>query len=458
MTEAGRPYFLLIGSHDQDFSANKLKVAGVRYRRKSLYSEPPNWEKIIQILEDPSLTAVIVKLTSNVFDCIVQSRYAEVSRRLFEALGKKPHLVMVHSSVLDGAAEETESPMEHDEEGFDHESYMEFVRRTYLAPPDAETRECVLGILARSGVSLTPYVTNAEMVTLAGSFIDDHERNLLFRVYVPSGRLYASEADKLLRLFHDWLTQVGRYAIRQDGYSTAAGRVYEFFGDEVLVSSEMTRQFSDFSNFLDLCAKDPDAAESELFSRGVERRSAADIVVRYGKSVRRINTDLRHERESRILAIRHRLESELLDMVEGVSGGELASMVESLVPGAATVAPLQALSSFAAGAVTAGATVTINQQIFHHVEGTVLQNVQGTVNLGAEAKELLALIASHGGRDAASLETDVHELEDLDARQADRLGAKARLSGFLVRLKDSVEGAGLAVLQKYLESKLDGLL
>ncbi|WP_412078270.1 hypothetical protein ACLF6K_30795 [Streptomyces xanthophaeus] len=458
MTETGNPYFLLIGSHNQDFSVNKLKVAGVRYRRKSFYSDPSNWEKIIQILEDPTLSAVIVKLTGNIFKYVVSSGYGEIAQRLFEALGRKPHLVMVHSSVLDGAVEEPESLMGHDEESFERETYMDFVRRTYLEPPDAETRESVLAMLTRHGISVTPYVTNAEMVTLAGSFIDDHESNLLFRIYVPSGRLYASEADTLLRLFHDWLTQVGRHSIRQDGYSTAAGRVYEFFGGESLVSSEMTRQFSDFSSFLDLCAKDPDAAEGELYSRGVERRSAADIVVRYGKSVRRINTDLRHERESRILSIRHRLESELLDMAEGGTTVEIASMVESLVPGASTMVPLQALSPSATAGVMAGATVTINQQIFHHVEGTVLQSVQGTVNLGAEAKELLELISSHGGQEAASLETDVLELEDPDARQADRLGAKARLSGFLVRLKDSVEGAGLAVLQKYLESKLSGLL
>ncbi|MFD0271601.1 hypothetical protein ACFVGY_34275 [Streptomyces sp. NPDC127106] len=194
MAEDGRPYFLLIGSHDQDFSVNKLKVAGVRYRRKSLYSEPENWGKIVQILEDPSLRAAIVKLTGNIFCYVVRSQYEGISQRLFEALGKKPHLVMVHSSVLDGAVEEPESLLGQGEDPYDRETYMEYVRRTYLEPPDAETRENVLGILARH-VSLTPYVTNAEMVTLAGSFIDDHERNLLFRSYVPAGRLYASEAD-----------------------------------------------------------------------------------------------------------------------------------------------------------------------------------------------------------------------------------------------------------------------
>lgn len=51
--------FLLIGTDDREFSVSRLKVAGLPYRRKSLYSGPANWERIIQLLEDPSLTAVL---------------------------------------------------------------------------------------------------------------------------------------------------------------------------------------------------------------------------------------------------------------------------------------------------------------------------------------------------------------------------------------------------------------
>jgi 5-methylcytosine-specific restriction protein B len=40
----------------------------------------------------------------------------------------------------------------------------------------------------------------------------DDKPGLLFRVYVPSGRLYASEADKMLSLFRDWVSGVrGRW-------------------------------------------------------------------------------------------------------------------------------------------------------------------------------------------------------------------------------------------------------
>ncbi|MGR3871629.1 hypothetical protein ACUXZZ_24025 [Streptomyces graminifolii] len=453
----GHSSFLLIGTDDREFSANKLKVIGVPYARKTLYSLPDNWEKIIHILENPSLTAVIGKLTPNLFRLIAGSeRHANVAPRLFEALGKKPHLILVHTSVLEGASDDESNPKDEDEDSYAYETYTEWLRRTVLVPPSEEVRRAVLSLLDEKKVSLTPYNTNAEMSTLAGAFIDDHESNLLFRVYVPKGRLYASEADRLLALFHDWLTQVGRHSVRQDGYSTAAGRVYEFFGGEDLLPQEMSQQFSDFSNFLDLCASDPDAAEDELSTRGMARASASDIVTRYGRSVRRINTDLRHERESRMLSIRHRLESELLDFSEGteITAAEFDVLVNSLTPTASASNTLATTLPVPGPRMPPGTTININQQIFQDLQGTVIQSVQGTVHLGVEAKELLQLVADHGGDDSGALESAVHELEDPDARQAERLGAKAKLSAFLLRLRDTVEAAGLTALQKYVESKL----
>ncbi len=449
--------FLLIGSDDREFSASRLKVAGIPYKRKSLYSLPQNWDRTIRLLEDPSLTAVLGKLTAPIFNLIALSgEHSNVVPRLFRAIGEKPHMIFIHASVLEGAGNDDYDPEGEDEDPYVHETYVEWLQRTRFAPPSEEVRDSVLRLLDKANVSLTVYSSNAEMSTLAASFIDDYESNLLFRVYVPTGRLYATEADELLHLFHDWLTRVGRHSARQDGYSTAAGRVYEFFGDADLLPQEMSQRFSEFSNFLELCASKPDAAEDELSSKGLARASATDIVTRYGRSVRRINIDLRHERESRMLSIRHRFESELLDIAEGgsITSAELDSFVNFLTPNPSTLNSIGVISPGSPPNVPMGATVNINQQIFQNLQGTVIQSVQGTVHLGAEAKELLQLIMSHGGSEAGALENAVHELEDPDARQTERLGAKAKLSAFLLRLRDTVEAAGLAALQKYLESKL----
>ncbi|MEU2551892.1 hypothetical protein ABZ589_09345 [Streptomyces sp. NPDC013313] len=453
--------FLLIGTDDRDFSVNRLKVAGIPYRRKSLHSLPENWERIIELLGDPSLTAVLGKLTPPLFKIVAASpAHANVARRLFQAIGKKPHMIFVHDSTLEGeeAYFDDMPALTEDEDPEVHEQYRDWLRNSPYAPPPDSVRESVLALLEEAQVSLTSYSTNAEMSTLSAAFTDDYESNLLFRVYVPKGRLYATEADRLLALFHDWLTQVGRHSVRQDGYSTAAGRVYEFFGDAGLLPQEMSQQFSEFSNFLDLCASDPDAAEDELSNKGLPRSSATDIVTRYGRSVRRINTDLRHDRETRMLAIRHRLESELLDVFEGgsIDPVDLTSLVNSLTPSPSASSTLGAVTPVPAPRVPPGTMINVNQQIFQNLQGTVIQSVQGTVHLGVEAKELLQLIASHGGAEAGSLESAVHELEDPDARQVERLGAKAKLGAFLLRLRDTVETASLAALQKYLESKLGG--
>jgi hypothetical protein len=52
------------------------------------------------------------------------------------------------------------------------------------------------------------------------------------------------------------------------------------------------------------------------------------------------------------------------------------------------------------------------------------------------------------------LQSDALELEDPDARPADRLGAKQRLKGFLFKLSGRVEDTALGILQKYIESKV----
>ncbi|MFJ8042286.1 hypothetical protein ACIRBX_17460 [Kitasatospora sp. NPDC096147] len=445
--------FLFIGSNDSDFSIKNLKVSGAQYRRKSLTSRPENWESITDIIKDPDVTGVVAKLTSWNFKMICSDEYFRVAESLFAALGNKPHLLLAHESILSGESTVADSPQEYDEDS-DIDSYWDHVKRTYLTPPDEAIRVRVLELLDRCSITVIPYRTNAEMYVLSDSFLGDHENNLLFRVYVPSGRLYATEADRLLELFQDWLTQVGRHAVRRDGYSTAAGRVYEFFGGDSLLPQLMNNEFDRFSSFLSLCVSDPDAAEGQLSASGIDYQHAAVLVTKYGKAVRRLNVDMRQQRETRILQIRHRLESEILDACDGFGAppGALEEFIDNLTPGAQG-----SIAGIMAGfRPSANSGVVINQQIFNGLQGTVVQSIDGTVNLGAEAREILDLVASHGGSDRAALESAVHELEDPDARNTDRLTAKQRLKGFLMRLGGTVEAAGLSALQKYLEAKMGG--
>jgi len=132
----------------------------------------------------------------------------------------------------------------------------------------------------------------------------DDKTDLLLRVYIPSERLYASEADKLLSLFRDWLIASHGHGIRQDGYRTASGQLYEFFADASMAKKDLRKELNDFSNFLTLCSADPSAAADMLSPMGLERAHSVDFVARFGREVRRLQIDLAHERERRILTIR----------------------------------------------------------------------------------------------------------------------------------------------------------
>lgn len=451
-------FFLFIGSGVSVGNTQKLKVAGTAYVHKLLESGPKNWDLIAELLENPLLKGVAIKLTNNTYNSIVHEIYEDQSKRIIAALAKVPHVAVVHEAVLAGENEPESlgSPWrinDHDLTEEDPDYYM--IRDAFFGEASEETRNRVNELLRLNRINIVPYQTNAELTMLVSSFIDDNENNLLFRVYVPSGRLYAAEAEKLLSLFRDWLNQTGRKAVRQDGYGTASGQVYEFFGTGPLAPGQLSLQFSDFAAFLSMCADNADGAIEQLIASGVEPMKAPGIVARYGRDVRRLHLDLKHERETRMLSIQQSFESELLEerLTAELSQvrADLTGALENLVPAVSTLAPvLPGVTLDRVGTIN----FTVNQQIIDRIERSVIQNVNGTAHLGPEAHELLDLVAKYADEYRPSLESDVHELEDSQARRSDRLSAKQRIKGFLFSLSGKLEDTALAILQSYIESKL----
>jgi hypothetical protein len=134
---------------------------------------------------------------------------------------------------------------------------------------------------------------------------------------------------------------------------------------------------------------------------------------------------------------------------------QLSALIEALVPDeSAAVAPL-ALLSPDQSATMSTLVLNVNQQfVLKDVEGNVIQNVQGTIDFGPTAKQLLSLIDRYGGDQKADLKSALYEFEDLDAPSAGRRNAKLRLTAFLRRVADSVQGVATSVLAKYLENKI----
>jgi hypothetical protein len=282
------------------------------------------------------------------------------------------------------------------------------------------------------------------------------EADLLFRVYIPSERLYAAEASRLLSLFHDWLITTRGQGVRQSSYRTTSGDMYEFFADASVVQPDLREEFDSFSDFLTLCAENPTVAADLLTSTGLDRASCADLVARFGREVQRLQIDLRHEREQRVLTIRHSLEDQLLENgidLQAIPTGQLNTMIGSLVPGPSAPESLALLAAPWTARPTAPVTVINNPQIISAMESTIIQNVQGTIHLGLEAKKLLDFIGKFCGQGAATLQSAVYELEDPAAPPAARSAARQRLKNFISQIAGAARDVGVALFTDYLKSK-----
>lgn len=456
---AEREFLLFVGAADSESATTRLRASGAIYRKKLLTSGPGNWAEIVKLVTCPENLGTLVVLTGNDYARICRDEYEEVASAFFDALVGRPHVLFVHEAVFlteeQRAAQDGDhvarvnlvdvSPRFDDEDYFDGMPKDEF----FGSIPDG-LRERVNAMLRDRGLNVAPYRTNVERSIIASGFIQDNERHLLFRLYVPSGRLYAQEADTLLRLFREWLGQTGHPGIRQEGYSTTAGQVFEFFSGEREPDGGLTRYFQDFSSFLDNCMTSPDAAVDQLKEAGVPDSAASTMVSRFATQARRLSLDLKQRREERLLTLKHQLENVMLE-IEGLQGTDVEALIDSWLPAPDAGAVVAATS----GIITSPQTINNYQpQFIQQAGGTVVQSVAGTVHLGAEAQELLALIASYAGNERSALETAVHELEDEGARGEDRIVARARIKRFLADLGNRGLGVGLNLVQKYVEHKV----
>lgn len=410
------------------------------------------------MITSPQNRGTLVVLTGNDYQKMCSPDYEDTALRFLDALMGRPHVILVHEAVFltdeqraaaDGAQVDRASLVNVTPRLTDND-YYGMSKDDFFGTTPEEVRQRVNTMLRDRGLEVVPYRTNVERSIIASTFLEDNERHLLFRLYVPSGRLYAQEAEALLGMFREWLVQTGRGGIRQEGYTTTAGQVFEFFSAEGETEGWLTRDLEAFSAFLETCMSSPDAAVSQLTASGIDEVGATMVVSRFATRARRLSLDLRQRREERILSLKHHFENVVLE-VDGLTGDALAVMLEDLLPPAAAGAVIDGPRT------PVGSSMTVNNyssQVIGQVAGSVVQNVAGTVNLGPEAHQLLELAATFGGTERVQLETAIHEIEDSGARSTDRIAARGRLKRFMADLGNRGLGVGLDVLQKYVEHKM----
>lgn len=455
MIDAGQKeqkQFLFLGDSEAGGAVSQLAIADIPYIKKRLESRVLNWEAIVDILREQPLIGVLVKLNSKSMERMCLDEYAEVREHLFAGIATHPHIVFVHESFYEAAV------MDSDVEDAEVEEHDDWFGSDYFKPLSEHVTSLVTDLLERHDVQVVPYARNVEINVLAASFVEEQQRNVLFRFYVPKGKAWARETAAILELFREYLSTGVKVDVRQTSHVTATGTIYEFSGGDAVTQKSLTERIESFSDVMDLCVRAPDQAKLKLVEMGMSGGEAAEVVERYSKQLRRLAIDVKQERERVTMRIRHRCEDELSEMLADGDLAEVEAIVDMIVPTERTM--ISTLGLVGAGSKPIADTVNINirPQIIGKVEGIVAQEVSGAVTLGVGAREMIELIDRFGGARSASLRSAVYELEDPSTSPEKRLSAGAKLKAFaysaLKKGGEKLVDVGSEALFAYLRTKI----
>jgi hypothetical protein len=434
-----KPLVLLLGRVGGEGTLNLLTTTKRQYKKKLLESTPENWETIIEYFDLFEINSVLIKISDSTFHNLYDPTYDKVKKDLFSRIAKTRHIVFVEEHTLSRV----------------NISNVEMVNSRL---PKVIARS-VLEWLEESDIDITPFGRTAEMNVLSEHFLIETEKNLIFRMYIPKGRIWSEQTEKLLQLFKDYLGRVSKIKTRLDQRATDNGTVYEFHGEEEHSDSSMQEKFKDFTSLMDLCNTDIAAAEELLRNVDINQSEASSIITKFSKEAKRLQLDIKHESETKTLALRHRMESELTDIVQ--SSNEklfIENIVNSIIP---SVFNTSLLSAFGPAPVTVApnnfnnaSLPTVRNQIINIANIAISQEIRGNQFLGAEDVKIIELISQYGGNAKANLESAVHELADPGIPDPERLGAKQKIKKFLFDVGSKATDIGVGVLQSYIESKL----
>jgi hypothetical protein len=208
-----------------------------------------------------------------------------------------------------------------------------------------------------------------------------------------------------------------------------------------------------------LCVSDPKEAEGLLRGKSVDPREIAGILTRYSKEAKRLQVDLKHERERKLLSIRQRLESELADVLPiDADWGAIGSLIAKALPETFSVATVTSIDwRTLRGPLTVGGaqlTINLNPKIVNAVHSVVAQEIQGDLNVPQDEQVLLQLINQHADDRLLELTAAVQILSDKAIPRSERLTSAQKLKEFLFSLPKALAPTGINILTAYLEQKL----
>lgn len=454
---------LVLDNIDRGTISTTLQTNGYYRKLKLLNSSVKNWVSICEFLEDDTDNKIIVlgKFTEHTLFRMCIPEYRPVVDRLLNLIKEKKHLIFIYKDNLVGnfsyfqSVEIKETVFELD----DKEDYFYF-RETelknwleYYAIEESETEylKLVIDLIKRINNELTalPYEKLIDVEISGQNFIENVAEGLLFRIYVPNDRIWSNEFDKFITLFRDYASNIANEELKITQDRTDLGVICSLYSINQDVSeTEINDLYKQFTSFMDLCSSNPKEAGELINELNITGPRKQDILKKYVKESQRLLLDIKQERESKILTIKHQLQNELQ---EYELSKDIIEYINESVPSSDTTKHL----TFGNQTIQ-NQTILVNPQIIDKVDGIVTNELNGNINFTPEEKELNKLIKNFSNNlsEATELQTSLYELKDKASSKEKKRGAWQKIYGFLGKVGDKVGDVGVALLTKYIEQQM----
>lgn len=426
---------VVIGNFVHEGLSAKVESLGLELVNRQLRSTPKNWRSVIEQLRtfrsEGRLAAAFVYMPSTLLLHIADETFDGVRRELVDELRSANALVFAYEENLQGRVE----PLPWDLDG----PPSPYIQSLYAANPDlprmrrrtrrawlTKNKHLIAGALAfladltDSRVVILPFRKRNEVTVQMFQAVEDAEAGIFLRLYVPHGRYQSEQFEEFLGLFNRFLREAEARNFQIDVERSRQGTTYVFVGrGETADLDELRAATTRFDAFLRQAQLQPKLAEKTLTEAGVPTASAPFIVAKYGREVKRLVLETRHEFERRHLALVQQFEAEALDAE--LEAKVLPIPAEATLSGMISIIGNTAPVSVSVGLAGRG--------------GDIVQSVatEGVV-YGPEDEAILRRIGEMEDElDGLKLRSDLDRLKDASTSPEDRKTAVQRLKGFLYR-------------------------
>jgi hypothetical protein len=412
-----------------------IKASGRQYITKLLKSSPENWQSICDLFLQYKIAAVVCLLDYRALERITDPEYGHARERLADLIRTVPHRIFAHISLCATGGEES----------FDSDTW------------ETSLIKLSMKFLAKSGLEVVPYETNAELTVAATSFLSETAEGTFLRIYISDNRIWAKETSALIDILYDYLHKIGRSEFTINRVRTGLGTIVEFRNRNAEDRSAFAQDLNDFKEFVGLCAEDPDAAAQFLTVRDVKQSEIFDLIAKSKKDIRRLRMDIRQEYDRKLLSVVQQLESDQAEVWEGeIHNSELRALAHSVLPESSDILGQSRLLSVVCGPSDneASSLMLMDLKKIRPTLERLRSGVMGEDHLSPGQREAVAFVRDHGGPRTQELETAVLESADPGLNHVRKEGAKRKLWAFFRSLPGAAGKVFTGVLQTYIENEL----